>query len=350
MIISISGPDTYRSREKLQSIQQLGLKKQAKQEVFDFSNIELPDTDYTLLSKLKQSFNTSSLFVEKRLIIIKDLISLPKILYPKIKKTLKNLKDNNDIIILFYNTDNIPKTHPLTKELHDIQAKQTQYDYLSESKAISYIHQIGLEQGIDIGKDATMHLVDYQKNQYKHSQEKSGSNSKSKKASFRIDFYKIESIFNQIYNYYGGTPNITVSMIKVILTQENNASVFSLADYIYKKNYGQFLSTLKNLEQMGIEGIPLYALFLSQIKTALIIKLAQEKGKQYNEYIKGHPYVLQLTAQSIRNWNSKDLKQIYLDLITGDYSIKFEGKSPFEVLRGVGVKLTIVDKLGLTTK
>ena len=341
MIISISGPDTYRSREKLQSIQQLGLKKQAKQEVFDFSSIDLPDTEYTLLSKLKQSFNTSSLFVEKRLIIIKDLISLPKILYPKIKKILKNLKDNNDIIVLFYNTDNIPKTHPLTKELIDIQAKQTQYDYLSESKAISYIHQIGLEQGIDIGKDAIMYLVDYQKNQYKHSQEKSGSNSKSKKASFRIDFYKIESIFNQIYNYYGGTLNITVPMIQVILTQENNDSVFSLADYIYKQNYGQYLIALKNLEQMGIEGIPLYALFLSQIKNAMIIKLAQDKGKQYTDYVKGHPYVLQMTAQNIRNWNSQDFKKIYLNLIEGDYAIKFEGQNPYDKLRELGIDFLV---------
>jgi hypothetical protein len=63
MIISISGPDTYRSREKLKSIQKLGLQKQAKQEIFSFNDIELPDTEETLLARLKQSFNTSSLFV-----------------------------------------------------------------------------------------------------------------------------------------------------------------------------------------------------------------------------------------------------------------------------------------------
>ena len=38
MIISIAGPDTYRSREKLHSIQNLGLQKQAKQEIFDFED------------------------------------------------------------------------------------------------------------------------------------------------------------------------------------------------------------------------------------------------------------------------------------------------------------------------
>ena len=339
MIISISGPDTYRSREKLKSIQQLGLQKQAKQEIFDFADIELPDTEDTLLAKLKQSFSTSSLFVEKRLIVIKNLITLPKTLHTKIKKALQHCKDSPDTIVLFYDTDNIPKTHPLTKFLIDIKAKITQYDYLPEPKAIAYIHQMSLEQGIDIGREAIIYIVEFQKNQHKHNQEKSGSSSKSKKASFKIDFYKIEYIFNQIYNYYGDKQNITVSMIQAILPKENNDSVFSLADHIYKQNYGQYLVALKNLEQMGIEGIPLYALFLSQIKTALIIKLAQEKGKQYNDYVKGHPYVLQLTAQSIRNWSSKDLKQVYLDLITGDYSIKFEGKSPFEVLRGLGLNL-----------
>jgi DNA polymerase III delta subunit len=333
MIISISGPDTYRSREKLKSIQELGLQKQAKQEIFDFADIELPDTEDILLAKLKQSFSTSSLFVEKRLIVIKNLITLPKILHTKIKKTLQHCKDSPDIIVLFYDIDNIPKTHPLTKFLIDIKAKITQYDYLPEPKAIAYIHQMSLEQGIDIGRETIIYIVELQKNQHKQDMEKAGSQSKSKKASFKIDFYKIEYIFNQIYNYYGDKQNITVSMLQVILPQENNASIFSLADYIYKNNYGKFLSTLKNLEHTGIEGIPLYGLLISQIKTALIIKLAQEKGKQYNEYVKGHPYVLQLTAQSIRNRSSKDLKQIYLDLIKGDYSIKFEGKSPFDKLR-----------------
>jgi DNA polymerase III delta subunit len=339
MIISISGPDTYRSREKLKSIQQIGLQKQAKQEIFDFSDIELPDTEDTLLAKLKQSFSTSSLFLEKRFIVIKNLINLPKTLHNKIKKTLQHCKDSNDIIVLLYDTDNIPKTHPLTKFLIEIKAKVTQYDYLPESKSIAYIHQMSLEQGIDIRRESIIYLVEFQKNQHKHIQEKIGSNSKSKKSSFRIDFYKIDFIFNQLYNYYGDKQNITIEMLKVILPQENRDSVFSLADYIYKRDYGSYLTTLKSLEQMGIEGIPLYALFLSQIKNALIIKLAQEDGKQYNDYIKGHPYVLQLTAQSIRNWSYKDLKQIYLDLIKGDYSIKFEGQSPFEVLRKIGINL-----------
>lgn len=339
MIISISGPDTYRSREKLQSIQQLGLQKQAKQEVFDFNNIDLPDTEDILLSKLKQSFNTSSLFVEKRLIIIKDLISIPKILYLKIKKILKNLKDNNDIIILFYDTDNIPKTHPLTKVLLDIKAKQTQYDYLSESKAISYIHQIGLEQEIDINREGIMYLVEIQRQQHKQELEKAGS-SKSKKSSFRVDFYKIEYIFNQLYNYYGDKQTIDAKMLAKILPQENYSSIFSLAEYIYSQNYGQYLISLNNLQQKGLEGIPLYGLLVSQIKTALIIKLAQEKGLQYNNYTKGHPYVLQMTAQNIRNWKSQDLKQIYLKLIEGDYSIKFEGQSPYDKLRELGMEFS----------
>jgi DNA polymerase III delta subunit len=128
-------------------------------------------------------------------------------------------------------------------------------------------------------------------------------------------------------------------MLQNILPQENKDSIFSLAEYIYKQNYGQYLSTLKSLEQMGIEGIPLYGLLISQIKTALIIKLAQEKGQQYNNNVKGHPYVLQITAQNIRNCTSQELKKIYLDLIKGDYSIKFEGKSPYEVLRRIGVNL-----------
>lgn len=335
MIISIAGPDTYRSYEKLKSIQQLGLQKQAKQETFDFKDIELPDTEDTLLAKLKQSFNTSSLFSEKRLIIIKDLVSLPKILYSKIKKTLSTLKDNSEIIILFYNTNNIPKTHPLSKALIDLQAKQTQYDYLPELKAIAYMQQMSLEQGLDINKEGIMYLVELQRQEHKQIQEKESN--KAKKILFRIDFYKIENIFNQIYNYYRDKQTIDSQMIAKILPQEDYSSIFSLAEYIYSHNYGKYLISLNNLQKAGIEGIQIYGLLISQIKTALIIKLAQEKGLQYNNYTKGHPYVLQMTAQNIRTWKSQDLKKIYLALINGDSAIKSQGQSPYDKLRELGM-------------
>jgi hypothetical protein len=238
---------------------------------------------------------------------------------------------------LFYDTDNIPKTHPLTKVLIDLKAKITQYEYLPESKAIAYIHQMSLDQRIDISREAIMYLLNYQKQEHKSYLEKIGNKSKSQKSMFRIDFYKIEFIFNQFYNYYGETQNITISMIQSILLQENTDSVFSLADHIYRQHYGEYLVALKNLEQMGIEGIALYGLFISQIKTALIIKLAQEKGHQYTDYVKGNPYILQITAQNIRNWKSQDLKKIYLDLIEGDYTIKFEGKNPYDKLKELGI-------------
>lgn len=343
MIISISGPDTYRSREKLRSIQNLGLQKQAKQETFDFEEIILPETEVTMLGKLKQSLNTSSLFVEKRLIIIKNLISLNKTLYPKIKKTLITIKDNSDTIILFYNTNKIPKTHPLTKILLDLKAKQTHYDYLSESKSIAYVQQMSLEQGLDINKEGIMYLIELQKQDHKQAQEKESN--KAKKTPFRIDFYKIEFTLNQIYNYYGDKQNITKSMLDVIIPIENKYSIFSIADYIYTKNYGKYLTALKFIEKSGIEGIAIYGLVVSQIKNALIIKLAQEKGKQYNDYTKGHPYVLQMTAQNIRNWKSQDLKKIYLNLIEGDYAIKFQGQNPYAKLRELGIGLINVDNL-----
>lgn len=337
MIISISGPDTYRSRGKLHSIQNLGLQKQAKQEIFDFEDIIPPETEETILVKLKQSFNTSTLFIEKRLIIIKNLISLNKALYPKIKKTLQNLKDNSEIIVLFYNTNNIPKTHLLTKVLIDLKAKQTQYDYLPEPKAIAYIQQMSLEKKLDINREGIMYLIDLQKQEHKQVQEKEGS--KSKKVPFRIDFYKIESMFNQIYNYYGEKRNISKSMLELIFPNLDTYSIFSLTDYIYSHNYGKYLTALKYIEQNGIEGIAIYGLIISQIKNALIIKLAQEKGKQYNDYTKGHPYILQMTAQNIRNWKSQDLKKIYLNLIEGDFAIKFQGKNPYDKLRELGIAL-----------
>lgn len=337
MIISIAGPDTYRSREKLKSIRNLGFQKQAKEEIFDFNEIELPETEDSMLSKLKQSFNTSSLFLEKRLVIVRDIINLPKVFHTKVKNTLNQIKDNPETIILFYNTNNIPKTHPLTKVLDNLKAKHTQYEYLVESQAINYIQQMTLEQSIDITRDGIMYLVEYQKQEHKHIQEK--EKNKSKKAPFRIDFYRIDSIFNQLYNYYGRDKRIDANAIQAIMPQETIYSIFSLADYIYQKNYGQYMALLLNLKKLDIEGVGLYSLLISQIKTAFTIKLAQEKGESYNHYAKGHPYVLQKTAQNIRNWQSQDLKKIYLNLIEGDFAIKFEGQDPYAILRELGLRL-----------
>jgi DNA polymerase III delta subunit len=334
VIISISGPDTYRSREKLYSIQELGIQKQAKQEIFDFDEIFLPDTPEILLSRLKQSLNTSSLFTEKRLLIIRGLASLPKVLYTTIKKTLAILKDNPDTIVLFYDTTSILKTHPLTKILDQVGAKNTEYTFLSEQKIITYIHQMSLEQGVDIKRDGIMYIISYQKAQHTLALEKADNRSKSKSSAFQIDLYAIDLLLNQLNNYFG-KQSISVEMLKIILPQEQVYSIFSLAESLYLRNYGKYIATLNFLQKQGIEGIKVYGLLLSQIKTALIIKMSQENQKQYTDYVKGHPYILKITAQNIRSWSSLELQSLYENLIRGDYEIKFEGLNPYEKLKSI---------------
>lgn len=338
MIISISGPDTYRSREKLYSIQELGIQRHAKQELFDFDEIFLPDTPEILLSRLKQSLNTSSLFTEKRLLIIRGLASLPKVLYTTIKKNLAILKDNPDTIVLFYDTTSILKTHPLTKILEQVGAKNTEYTFLSEQKIIAYIHQMSVEQGIDIKRDGIMYLISYQKAQYALAAEKADNRSKSKSSAFQIDLYAIDLLLNQLNNYYENQP-ITVAMLQKILPQEKIYSIFSLAESIYARNYGKYIAILNFLQKQGIEGIKVYGLLLSQIKTALIIKMSQESQKQYTDYVKGHPYILKITAQNIRSWSSSDLQALYEILIQGDYEIKFEGLNPYDKLKSIIIAL-----------
>lgn len=334
MIISISGKDTYRSKEKFHSIQSLGLQKNAKQEVFDFEDIPIEGID-SVFTQLKQSLHTGSLFVEKRLIIIIGLASLPKAYYPQIKKTLHNLQDKEDIIVLFYDKIGILKTHPLTKILDVVGAKIQEYPYLSEAKSIAYIHQMSINQGLDINRAGIMYLVEYQKMEHKMIEEKSGS--KSKKAPFQIDFFSIEMIFNQLHNYYENQP-IDQDNIAVFLPSQKRYSIFTLAEYMYARNYSEYLQALKWLQQQGVEGIGLYGLFVSQIKNALIITLAKEEGKRYEDYLNIHPYVLKMTAQQVRLWDSKSIQEIYQYLIRGDYAIKFEGKDPFKVLEYIGVQ------------
>lgn len=331
MIISISGKDTYRSKEKFHSIQSLGLQKNAKQEIFDFEDVPMEGID-TIFKQLKQSLHTGSLFVEKRLIIIIGLASLPKVYYPQIKKTLHNLQDKEDIIILFYDKTGILKTHPLTKILDVVGAKIQEYPYLSEVKAIAYIHQMSIHQGLDINRAGIMYLVEYQKMEHKMIEEKSGS--KGKKNPFQIDFYSIEMIFNQLHNYYGNQP-INQDNLSVFLPSQKRYSIFTIAEYMYARNYSEYLQALKWLQQQGVEGIGLYGLFVSQIKNALIITLAKEEGKRYEDYLNIHPYVLKMTAQQVRLWDSKSIQKIYQYLTQGDYLIKFEGKDPFSILEGL---------------
>jgi len=310
MILSISGTDTFRSYRKLESIRAKATEKGATQQIIDFAEIVLPDTPQSVLYQLKTELTHISLFTQKRLIIIRNISILSKSLYKLIKTELKILQDTPDTIILFYDRQLIHKTHPISGLLDTLQAKSEIYNPLPKNKLSIYIKQLASEQGMVLDNQAIDYLI----------------------IETKQDAYSIEMYLNYLDNYYQNQP-ITLSMVQKLIPEHKDHKMFLLSEYFLKKKYGQYLELLRECQNQGEEGIVIYGYMTSQIKKALIMSFAKQKGFPYTQYIKGNPYALNKLSQSINDWTSEQLQDIYYHITQGDYAIKFEGKDSFQLLK-----------------
>jgi len=312
MILSISGQDNFRSLHKFNLVRLKATQKSVIEIEFDFTDLVTVEAVNNGLAELKSSLDHFSLFREKRLIIIRNISLLPKFFYPTITSKLELARDSADRIVLFYDSQPIPKTHPINHLLTNLQAKVEVYHPLPKAKLQSYIKQMAQAQGMILDNQTCQYISVYTEQ----------------------DLHAVELILNQIYNFYQ-TEIINLDMVKTILPSQAKQVIFKLSEYFFKKKYADYLALLRQCQQQGEEGLIVYGYLTSQVKKALIISLAQEKGLSYLDYIQGNVYGLNKLAQLTQTWDKTALFGLYQYITRGDYAIKHQGKDVFAYLENM---------------
>lgn len=304
MIIFLYGKDTYRMREKMKEIvehykkvHQSGLNLKYFD---DFSNFE---------DNIKQT----SMFKEKKLVIINDLFSNSEF-KEKFSKKKKDFLESEDIILIYQEKDFV-KSDSLYRFLKK-NIKSQEFELLTGQKLKNWTKKEFGKYKTEIEPMALDLLIEYV-----------GS-----------DLWKMNNEILKLVNYKN-RKIINKGDIQLLIKSKIETDIFKTIDALAGKNKKQALELLHKHLEKGDSPLYLISMINYQFRNLLIIKDLTEKSKPYNLILKAsglHPFVVKKSYYQSQKFTFPELKKIYQKIFEIDFSIKTGRIEP-----GAGLDLLI---------
>ncbi|MGB2762364.1 MAG: DNA polymerase III subunit delta [Minisyncoccales bacterium] len=286
MIILIYGPDTYRSRQKLteivehyKKIHQSGL------------NLKFLDIKEQTFEDFENHFQISSMFQEKKLIILKNAFTNQdfKEKFSKNRKKIKELKD----IILFYEEKEIHKNSSLFNLLKK-EARCQEFKLLNGLQLKNWIKKEFDGYGTEIEPKALELLIDY----------------------VGQDLWRMSNEINKLVNYTRHRTSTAVSDICLLVKPKIETDIFKTIDAIASRDKKTALFLIHKHLDKGDSPLYLFSMIVFQFRNILAVKngLSQITGI--------HPYVARKSFFQAKKFKLEELKKIYHKLFEADLGIK----------------------------
>ncbi|RJR30977.1 DNA polymerase III subunit delta [Candidatus Parcubacteria bacterium] len=313
MIIFLYGPDTFRSRRKLNELKEKFIKEVDKSAL----NLEKLDAKKMEISDFRRAIMSQPFLAKKRLIIVENLFAKPqKKLCHEILKTLSDMK--NDNIIIFWDGETPKKPAdgclPLFKKLADQKYSQ-QFKLLTEAETKKWILQEIKKIGSVIENEAANLLACWIGN----------------------DLWQLDSEIKKLAAYCQNRP-ITVLEINLLTKSKLDENIFNLTDALGQKNKAKALRLIQNQLDLGISQTSLLSKMIWHYKNLLLVKNFSESGCfsyfKIAAELKIHPFVAQKALQQSGNYTHNELKKIYQRLLEIDFSFKtsqVDGRTLFDL-------------------
>lgn len=306
MIIFLYGKDTYRMREKMKEIvehykkiHQSGLNLKY---LDDFSDFE---------DNLKQT----SMFKEKKLIIINDLFSSSEF-KERFSEKRKDFLKSEDIILIYQEKDFI-KSDSLYKFLKR-NIKFQEFELLKGQKLKNWARKEFEKHKTEIEPKALDLLIEY----------------------IGSDLWKMNNEILKLINYKN-RKIINKEDIEFLIRSRIETDIFKTIDALAGKNKKQALDLLHKHLEKGDSPLYLISMINYQFRNLLIIKDLIEKSKPYNIILKTsglHPFVVKKSYYQSQKFSFQELKKIYQKIFEIDFSIKTGRIEP-----GAGLDLLIAE-------
>ncbi len=310
MIYFIYGEDSYRSKRKLEEIIE-GYKKVHKSGLnLIYINVGEPFGT----AQGKQNFNDfysnfkiASMFVEKKLIIIKNAFSDTEF-QGDFLKNIKNLEEAKDIIIVY--EDCAPDQRTKFFKAMQKNAKCQEFDYLQPAHLKKWVFKELTKRpnGYPTKIDSTALdlLCDFVKN----------------------DLWKMANEINKLSNFKFGDV-IKKEDVELLVKPSAENDIFKTIDALASKNKKQALSLLHKHIADGDNALYLLSMISYQFRNLLIIKELQDDPmgapNSYGAVIKKsglHPFVVQKSYYLCNRFSMPELKKIYRKIFQIDSDIK----------------------------
>jgi DNA polymerase-3 subunit delta len=293
MIIFLYGPDTFRSRQKLNEIIER-YKKIHKSglslKFFDFEKDSFDD--------FRDALKSSSMFREKKLLILKNLFSNRKA-ENDFFKNLKEISKSKEIILVC--EKEIDEKSPLAKELKK-EAKFQKFELLGGERLKNWVKKEFQKYQAKIENEAIQKLINY----------------------VGPELWQMENEIKKLVNFCD-KKEIKTKDIELLVKPKIETDIFKTIDAIAVKNKKRALSLIKEHLQVGDSPTYLLAMINFQFRNLLVIRDLIERGKSLTNILREldlHPFLIKKIYLLAKKFSLEDLKKIYQKIFELDLNIK----------------------------
>jgi len=307
MLILLYGEDTFRSRGKLNEIiKEYQAKHKTGLNLIRFNENSL-DFD-----KIKQSIGAVSMFDEKKLIILENILKNKDFqgeFFSYIKKN--KLKDSQEIILVIYQEGKIDA------------AIKRRINLFEEFKPL---------EGLDLANWVKREIA-------KHKMNIDQMSLKKLVAYVGNDLWQMNSEIGKLISYKAGE-SINERDIDLLVKSKVDLNIFKTLDALAQKDKKTALRLLHEHISQGENENYLLSMFVYQLRTLIKLKDLVEKGTPFYSLAQKsglHPYVVKKSSSQIRNFSLDQLKRIYQRLLEIDSGIKtgrIDGLTALDILVG----------------
>jgi DNA polymerase-3 subunit delta len=313
MIIFLYGPDTYRSRQKLNFYKDGFIQK------YDPSsfNITKLDGENLTFEEINKAIATPPLFASKRMVIIENLITKNKDVSRETIPLLDN-QINNENVIIFWEGFNDKKiaTEPLFKRL--VKEKIVgEFKLLSEKELTAWVKKEFKKEGGKIDEEAIRALIGL----------------------VGDDLWQMIQEIRKLVAFRG-SKSITSPDVLSLVKGKFDDDIFKLTDALAHKNKKSFLKLLDDQFSSGANEIYLLTMLIRLFRILLETKEVSQKNRYLSRYniakeLGLNPFVAEKAMHQIKNYSLQELKNIYHKLLEIDFKTKTGQAKPrllFELL------------------
>jgi len=304
MILFLYGEDSFRSSQKLLEIKNKFLSTDSVGSglsIFNYGNNNK--------QKLSDVLSTPNLLAPKRLVIARDMILAGteteiSELIDYLKKNEKQIQEDKDLVIIFWEDGQPKKNGKLYKVLEKI-AKSQNFAKLTGLKLNQWIVQRikEIDSSSGISKNALEKLILYV-----------GSDTNS-----------LDKEIQKLTNFSDGKI-IQEESVEILVRSNVDTNIFNTIDALASNNKKQAIGLLHEHLKKGEDPFYVFSMFVYQFRNLLKVSDLQEQYRG-NDYAIAkatglHPFVVKKSLAQLRNFPITKLKEVYQRLSELDTQIK----------------------------
>lgn len=295
MIIFLYGQDTYRLQKKLNEI----IEEYKKIHQSGLSLVFLEGKEITF-QDFQKEFQQTSIFREKKLLVLKDLFENQEFAN-KFKKEIEKFISSEDIILIIQKGA-LPANNSFLKALKK-KAKYQEFKDLRGEQLRRWTKKEIEKQGAQINSQALEQLIEFVGN----------------------DLWRMSNEIKKLTTFKGKNNEIEKKDIDLLVKPKIETDIFKTIDFIAQNNKKRALELLEKHLEKGDSPLYLLSMINFQFRNLLIIRDLIDKNIPFyliSKKTKLHPYVVKKSYPLAKKFQVSELKKIYQKMFEVDLNIK----------------------------